>query len=264
MLPALFHSLLLAQAVSGPASGLVPLEQARLDLCLDQARGDPGAAITEAGTWLSEAGGPERSYPQQCLGYAYTMLLRWEAAERAFLAARELEGATAHLRRAQLATMAANAALAEGRADAALVALALAATDAAAAGDAGLRSVVETDRARALVLQGGEAEAEAVLAAARTLDAQNALAWLLSATLARRLGMLDEAQGFIQTAVALSRDYPENGLEAGVIAMLQGREDAAAASWRSVIELEPDSVTADIARRYLAQLAEPAAEAASE
>ena len=256
MLSALFHSLLVAQA----ASAAVPLEQARLDICLDRARGDPAAAIAEAGTWLSEAGGPERSYPQQCLGYAYTMLLRWEAAERAFLAAREQESERAYFRRARLATMAANAALAEQRADAALAALAIAATDAAAAGDAGLRSVIETDRARALVLQGKQAEAEAVLAAARTLDAQNALAWLLSATLARRLGKLDEAQSLIETAAALSPDYAEIGLEAGVIAMLQGRDEAAAASWRSVVEAEPESPTADIARGYLAQLAEPAAE----
>ena len=259
MLP-LFHSLLIAQA----AAGLVPLEQARLGLCLEQARTDPAAAITEASTWLGEAGGAERSYPQQCLGYAYTMLLRWDAAERAFLNARVLESGSAYVRRAQLATMAANAALAEERADAALAALALAATDAAAAGDAALRSVIETDRARALVLQGNQGEAEAVLAAARTLDAQNSLAWLLSATLARRLGKLDEAQGFIETAVALDPDHPEAGLEAGVIAMLQGREDAAKASWQSVIDIDPETVPADIARGYLAQLAEPAADEAGE
>jgi Flp pilus assembly protein TadD len=254
MLSALFQSLLFAQA----AAAQVPLEQVRLNLCLDHARSEPAGAITEAGTWLAEASGPERSYPQQCLGYAYTMLLRWDAAERAFLAAREAESANAHVRRARLATMAANAALAEGRGDAALAALALAGTDAAATGDAGLRSIVETDRARALVAQGNQGEAEAVLAAARTLDPQNTLAWLLSATLARRLDKLAEAQQLIETAGALSPNLPEIGLEAGVIAMLQGREDAAAASWRSVIELEPDGATAETARGYLAQLAEPA------
>lgn len=256
MLAALFHSLLFAQA----AYPAVPLEEARLELCLARAREEPAAAITEASTWLAEAGGAEKSYPQQCLGYAYTMLLRWEAAERAFLAARELEAETEYFRRAQLAAMAANAALAESRAEAALVALALAASDAAASGDAGLRALVETDRARALVLQDNESEAEAVLAEARTLDPQSPLTWLLSATLARRLGKFDEAQGFIEIAAALSPDYAETALEAGVIAMLQGRDEAAAASWRSVIEVEPDSVTSEIARRYLAQLDEAAGE----
>lgn len=256
MIATLFHSLLLAQA----ASAMVPLEQARLDLCLDKARADPATAMVEASTWLGEVAAPETSYPQQCLGYAYTLLLRWDAAESAFLAAREAELEPNRFRRAQLAAMAGNAALADNRPDAALAALGLAATDAAIAGDAGLRAVIETDRARAMVMQGSEGEAEAVLAAARGFDAQNAFAWLLSATLARRLGKLDEAQGFIETASALSPDYPEVGLEAGVIAMLQGREDAAEASWRSVVAIEPGSEAADTARGYLAQLAELSAE----
>jgi len=260
MLPSLFHSLLLAQA----ASAQVPLEQVRLDLCLDKARGDPGAAMIEASDWLAEMSGTAESYPQQCLGYAYTMLQRWEAAEQAFLAAHEAEPEVNRFRRAQLATMAANAALAENRADAALISLAIAASDAEAAGDAGLRSIVETDRARALVLQDRTGEAAEALAAARELDAQNALAWLLSATLARRLGNLDEAQGFIATASALSPDYPEVGLEAGVIAMLQGREEAASASWRSVVAVEPTSEAAATARGYLAQLAEPSDEETAE
>jgi tetratricopeptide (TPR) repeat protein len=257
MLATLLHSLLVAQA----AAAMVPLEQARLDVCLDKARADPATAMAEASTWLGEVAAPESSYPQQCLGYAYTLLLRWEAAESAFLAAREAELEINRFRRAQLAAMAGNAGLADNRPDAALAALGLAATDAAVAGNAGLRAIVETDRARAMVMQGREGEAEAVLAAARGFDAQNALAWLLSATLARRLGKLDEAQGFIETASALSPGYPEVGLEAGVIAMLQGREDAAKASWESVVAIEPNSEAAATARGYLAQLAEPAAEA---
>jgi len=256
MFSALLHALMVTQA----AAGLAPIEQVRLEQCLDRARSDPATAIAEAGTWLGEADGALRGYPQQCLGYAYTLLLRWDAAEGTFLAAREAEPESNGARRARLGVMAGNAALADGRADAALAALALAASDAAAAGDPALRSIVETDRARALVAQGNEGEAEAVLAAARTLDAQNALAWLLSATLARRLGKLGEAQAFIETAAALSSDNPEFGLEAGVIAMLQGREDAAAASWRSVIALVPGSEAAAAARGYLAQLAELAAE----
>lgn len=251
-----FYALLFAQA----GSAMAPLEQVRLDSCLDKARADPATAMAEASTWLGEAAAPETSYPQQCLGYAYTLLLRWDAAESAFLAAREAELEINRFRRAQLAAMAGNAALAGSRPDAALTALGLAATDAAVAGNAALRAIIETDRARAMVMQGREGEAEAVLAAARGFDAQNALAWLLSATLARRLGKLDEAQGFIETASALSPDYPEVGLEAGVIAMLQGREDAAKASWESVVAVEPGSEAATMARGYLAQLAEPAAE----
>src|SRR3990170_1721441 len=148
MLASLFHSLLIAQAASAGAS----IEQARLEVCLDHARADPATGMAEAGTWLSETVAPETSYPQQCLGYAYTLLLRWAAAESAFLAAREAELEINRFRRAQLAAMAGNAALADNRPDAALAALGLAATDAAVAGNAGLRAIVETDRARAMVM----------------------------------------------------------------------------------------------------------------
>ena len=254
--------LMLAQDGAAPPP-LPPLEprtvaEDRLAICLDRARTDPTTAIVEASAWSGEASDADTSYPQQCLGLAYTMLLRWEAAERAFLAAREASADP--FRRARLATMAANAALAQDRSIDALASLELAGNDAAVAGDDGLRAMVEVDRARAQVVQGREAEAEATLATARTLDAQSPFAWLLSATLARRLGKLDEAQGYIETAAALSPDYPEIGLEAGVIAMLAGRQDAAEASWRSVVALSPDSEAATSARSYLAQAAELSAE----
>lgn len=234
---------------------------ARLATCLERARRDPTTAIVEASTWAGEGTSSDPGFPQQCLGLAYTMLLRWEAAERAFLAARE--SADDPFRRARLATMAANAALAQDRGADALLSLDLASADAAAAADDGLRAMVEVDRSRALVLQGREAEAEAALEAARSLDAQSPFAWLLSATLARRLGKLDAAQGYIETAAALSPDYPEIGLEAGVIAMLAGRPDAAEASWRSVIQLEPGGEAAASARAYLAQLSALSAEEAA-
>lgn len=257
--------LLLALAQGAAAAAPAPavprtLAEDRLTVCLRQARTDPTSAIVEASTWLSGASGADASYPQQCLGLAYTMLLRWDAAERAFLAAREAAGADDHFRRAQLATMAGNAALAGERPVDALTALELASGDAASAADNGLRAMVEVDRSRALVMQNREAEAAETLASARTLDPQSPFAWLLSATLARRLGKLDEAQGYIETAAALAPDYPEIGLEAGVIAMLGGRHEAAEASWRSVIALAPDSAEAASARSYLAQAAEIGAE----
>ena len=159
--------------------------------------------------------------------------------------------------------MAGNAALAEGRGAAAQIALELAASDAEASDDTPLQAIVQVDLARALVLQRDTARAETTLANARTLDPQNAYAWLLSATLARRLDKLDEAQGHIETAASLAPDYPETGLEAGVIAMLSGNEEAAARSWRSVIELEPEGEAAATARGYLAQLDTPAEGAAA-
>jgi tetratricopeptide (TPR) repeat protein len=249
--------LTLAQpAVAAPVPPPAPrtLAQDRLDVCLDQARNDPTTAIAEASAWERDTAGENRSEAQQCLGIAYTALLRWEAAERAFLAAREAAPAAALFRRAQLAAMAGNAALAEERGAAAQIALDLAASDAEASGDTALQAIVQVDLARALVMQNDTARAEASLASARTLDPQNVYAWLLSATLARRLDKLADAQSYVETAAGLAPDYPETGLEAGVIAMLSGNEEAAARSWRSVIELEPQGEAAATARGYLAQL----------
>ncbi|MBT2135424.1 hypothetical protein KK137_13890 [Croceibacterium sp. LX-88] len=253
--------LTLAQAAAEAPGPPVPrtLAEDRLIVCLDKARQDPTTAIVEASQWSEQTSGADRSYPQHCLGMAYTSLLRWEAAEQAFLAAREALGQGDPYRRAQLAAMAGNAALAQERGAAALTHLNLAASDAEASGDAGLRAVVEIDRARAQVLLGQDAEAEATLTSARTFDPQSPYAWLLSATLARRQNKLDQAQSYIETAAKLSPGYPEIGLEAGVIAILGGREDAARASWQSVVDLAPNSEEAITARGYLAQLSEPAA-----
>ncbi len=46
------------------------------------------SAILTANGWFVESSGAERSFPQQCMGIAYTRLLRWRAAEHAFLSAR--------------------------------------------------------------------------------------------------------------------------------------------------------------------------------
>jgi hypothetical protein len=251
---------LLAQdAVAAPTAPRTVAED-RLTVCLRHARTDPTTAIVEASTWAGEASGAEASYPQQCLGLAYTVLLRWDAAERAFLAARDDTGESEHFRpraagddgrqcRARRAAPGRCARFARGSRE-------------RRRRGRGQRPALDDrgGRARAQVAQGREGEAEATLAAARTLDSQSPLAWLLSATLARRLGKLDEAQGYIETAAALSPDYPEIGLEAGVIAMLAGHREAAEASWRSVIELAPDSEEAASARSYLAEVAQPAAE----
>jgi tetratricopeptide (TPR) repeat protein len=234
-------------------------DEARFEECLKQARTDPATAINTASQWAGEADGESAAYPQQCLGHAYTSLLRWDAAERAFLTAREALGAGQREWRARLALQAANAALAGTRADAALFDLSLAERDLGDA-DAGISAMIESDRARALVAAGRESEAVAALDKARMLDPQSPNAWLLSATLARRLGKLAEAQGFIETAAKLAPGYPEIGVEAGVIAMLAGNQDAARTSWQSVVALAPNDDAATAAKAYLAQLDELAKE----
>jgi len=258
MIAAALFALAQPAAVAAVPSAPRTLAQDRLDLCMDKARTDPTSGIAEASAWERQTGAADRAEAQQCLGVAYVALLRWQAAEQAFLAAREAVPAADPFRRAQLAAMAGNAALAENRGAAAQIALQTALADAEASGDGPLQAIVQVDLSRALVLQGDTARAETTLASARTLDPQNAFAWLLSATLARRLGKLEEAQGLIETAAELAPDYPETGLEAGVIAVLSGKEEAAAQSWRSVVALDPDGEAAKTARGYLAQLETPA------
>ena len=74
----------------------------------------------------------------------------------------------------------------------------------------------------------------------------------------RRLDRLGEAQTAIERAALLAPGNPDIGLEAGVIAVLAGREDAARQSWQSVLELAPDTPAAATAKDYLAQLGDAA------
>ncbi|WP_054531465.1 tetratricopeptide repeat protein [Erythrobacter sp. SG61-1L] len=269
MIAAAFLFPLLAQAAAPDIAEFstyqIPptLEQDRLTVCLDQARNDPSTAIVTASAWLGEALDAERSFPQQCLGIAYTRLLRWKAAEDAFLGARADVPETNPAQRGRFAAMAGNSALAEGRYDDALTDLGFASGDAASAGDAMLAGDIQIDRARALVGLGRAAEAAAALADARRDSPQNSDGWLLSATLSRRDGDLESAQAQIQTAAGLDPVNPAIGLEAGVIAALSGRDDAARKSWQSVVQTSPDSAEAQTARDYLAQLNEAPAPAAA-
>ena len=160
--------------------------------------------------------------------------------------------------RARLGAMAGNAALAQGAFEQALTTLDLARNEASGAGDIRLTGEIAIDRARALVALKRNDDAAKALVEARTTAADNALAWLLSATLSRREGKLAEAQAQIAAAAELAPRDPEIGLEAGVIAMLAGNEAAARRSWQSAIDTAPQSQAATTARGYLAQLAAPA------
>jgi tetratricopeptide (TPR) repeat protein len=244
----------LALFAAQATSALSLAEQGRLQACLDQARRDPASAIVSANAWLGEASGAGLALPQQCLGQAYVSLLRWDAAEAAFLAARDASADDGL--RARLGAMAGNAALAAERWNAALAALGTAQVDAAAAGDPALAGSIAADRSRAMVALDQLEAAELTLERARADAPQNAEVWLLSATLARRQGDLAAAAALIATAGALAPDDPRVALEAGVVAVLAGDEEAARGNWELVQELAPASPEAATAAGYLAQLAE--------
>ena len=258
MLSLIFPVLLAQAAVEAPPQTPPPTTaETRLAACLAQVRGPADVAIDTADRWLSEAKGAEQAMPRQCLGTVYSRQGDWVLAERSFLDAREAVPAAQAARRARLAAMAGNAALADGRNEDALEALALAQGDAGRAGDAALLGEVEVDRARALVPLDRLKEAEEALANARRDAAQSSDAWLLSAALARRQGNLADAQRYIETAADLRPIDPEIGLEAGLIAALSGREEAARKSWQSVVDADPSGDSARTARGYLAELGTP-------
>jgi tetratricopeptide (TPR) repeat protein len=222
----------------------------RKQQCLEIAEQTPADAEASASAWLAAAQESEKAVAGECLGVAFSRQDKWAEAETAFLAARD--ASADKVLRARVGAMAGNAALARGDAAAALTALDIAHAD--AAGDASLTGGIAIDRARALVLLKRSDEAEAALAEARTAAPDNAQAWLLSATLSRRMNKLSEAQAQIEKAAALLPVDPEIGLEAGVIAVLAGRSEAARKSWQSVLTTAPDSEAAVTAKGYLAQL----------
>ena len=185
------------------------------------------------------------------------MLIRWDAAETAFAEAAQVAAAGDPVRLAALRGQAGNAALAGNHAD-----RALAHFDAALvqpSGDPAARGQLHLDRARALVALQRPDEAQLALVAAQRDAPDEPLVWLLSATLARRQGDLAAAQRMIEVAASLDPKDPDIGLEAGVIAVLDGRDAAARQTWQSVRLTAPGSPAAETAKAYLDQLA-PAAQ----
>jgi tetratricopeptide (TPR) repeat protein len=224
-----------------------------LERCFDQIEQDPARAHSLAQIRRAETTGTDRVLANHCLGIAASELGLWDDARAAFVAAREETPADEPRTRARFAALAGNAALAGGDSDGALALLSQAEADAQTAADATLGALAAIDRARALVALGRSDAALGALDAATILAPKRAEGWLLKATLLRRLERLDAAQTAIATAATLAPTDPEIGLEAGVIAVLAGRDAAARQSWESVIALGPGPA-ADTAAGYLAQL----------
>lgn len=245
-------------ARADPAPAEVNPASAWLQSCFDQITEDPARAHTMAQIRRTETTGIDRVLANHCLGTASSALGLWDDARAAFIAARDETPADETRTRARFAALAGNAALAGGDPEGALLLLSEAEDQARAAASAPLEALAAIDRARAMVTLGRSEEALAALDAATTLAPDSGEGWLLKATLLRRLDRLGEAQAAIERAAPLARGAAgtgaEIGLEAGVIAVLAGREDAARQSWQSVIDLAPGTPSAAAASDYLAQL----------
>lgn len=232
---------------------------AKLRECLDGIYVDPNAALTRADGWAATASAADKPLALRCRGTALVALSRWDEAEASFAAASQATPVPNHEGRSRLAAMAGNAALAKGNHQKALTHFDTARTEATAAGNTMLAGDIQVDRSRALFALGRKDEAAMALDEARNASPDNAEAWLLSATLSRHNGDLAKAQSQIEQALGRAPTDPEIGLEAGVIAALAGRDNAARLSWQSVVRIAPGSPAADKANAYLTQLNEKAA-----
>lgn len=244
-------------APSGQEAGypllLSPEVAAKFQACLDAGIDDTEAGVRFAEAWRIDGGS---YHARECQAFAYARAERWPAALVAFeQAADEAERSGAAQDSGRLWAQAGNAALAGGDA-------AKARTDFDAALARGLpdglaKGEVYLDRARALVALGQPALARSDLDQALTFAPKDPLAWLLSATLARRMDNLPLARQHVAQAVKLSPDDASVALEEGNVAVLSGDDDVARDAWQRAEKLAPDSVAGKAAADNLGRLATP-------
>ena len=242
--------LLIQAAPAATPAARPPLDE---NTCTALAEHDPAAALRIAGRWRIAGGGVAA---RRCEGVALADQQQWSAAAASFEDAAHAAETARDPRAADCWAQAGNAWLAAGtpaRARSALdAALAAGTLTGLPLGEARL------DRARALVAVQDMEGARRDIDAALTTAGDDPLAWLLSATLARRTGDLPRAHQDIAQALARAADDPSVQLEAGNIAAASGDASGAQAAWREAVRLRPDGPLAASARTALAQFATPA------
>ncbi|MHA6718034.1 hypothetical protein ACX40Y_01160 [Sphingomonas sp. RS6] len=239
-----------ASATSSHHPAPVNGEPPRFTQCMDLATGaDPQAGVADALKWQGEQGG---MFARQCLAVAYANQQRWDSAAVAFEdAANEAEAGKDAARAAAYWAQAGNGWLAAGdpaKARGAFnAAIATGVLKGLYLGEAYL------DRARAAVAASDMAAARADIDVALAKVPADPLAWLLSATLARRMDDLPRAHKDIAEAVRSAGDDPSVQLEAGNIAAASGDAAGARAAWGKVVKIAPGSAAAKAAQAALAQ-----------
>jgi len=225
-----------------------PAQTDRYARCMDLAANDPAGGIAEASRWRLAGGGP---LARQCLGVSYAnagqlpaAAAEFEAAARAAELAKDTRSA-AYWAQAGNAWLAAKDAIkARAALDAALAAGTLSGLD---LGEAYL------DHARAQVADNQLEAARSDIDQALATASADPLAWLLSATLARRMDDLPRARKDIDEALRRSGEDASVQLEAGNIAALAGDEAGAKQAWKQAVANAPDSPAAKSAQAALAQ-----------
>jgi tetratricopeptide (TPR) repeat protein len=237
-------------ALLAQSAALPTFDEVRMRDCLTLTQTDAPSAIINANEWMKNKGG---YLAQACLAAAYSEQSQHAKAAEQFAAAAAKAGLAKDkitpalwAQAGDAALLAGDAAMAQGYLNTALTSGTL---------QSFLRGAALLNRARAFVAMGQLDPAAGDLTEARRIMPGDPAAWLLSATLARRAGTLNEAQQFIKTAAALSPSDASVALEAGNIAASAGAYDIARAQWLQTIRITPQSPAADTARRLLEQLA---------
>ena len=227
---------------------LLPL-LAQAATCPADIKADPARAVETATRWAASGGG---ALARQCLGLAFAAQEKWPEAARSFeQGARDAERA-GNKAAALLWVQAANARLAGGEPRPAIAALDAALVSGALTGP--VKGEARLDRARANVAAGDLPAARADLDEALKLVPDDPLAWLLSAALARRMGVIERAQADIAEAMRRAPDDASVALEAGRIALAAGLAPAARVAWEGAVRAQPDSEAAKLALAELGRL----------
>ncbi|NRD88500.1 hypothetical protein C8024_02015 [Sphingopyxis sp. BSNA05] len=227
----------------------------RFNQCIDQAADDPDNGLLAANKWQIEGGG---YLARNCLGFAYAEREEWAEAVAAFVLAAEGAEAADDERAAIFWSQAGNAALAGGDHAAALKYLGSALEQNSL--DGLLKGEVHLDMARIHVAMDQYDAAKQQFVLVHELVPEDPLGWLLSATLARRMGDLALAKSDIAVAARLAVTDPAIALEAGNIAYEAGDVENARINWEQAVKFGPDSPSASTANHYLGQLQASVAE----
>lgn len=192
---------------------------------------------------------PAAAAAKRCEGMVAAGGAHWADAAQAFT---DAAGAAGPGKAAALWAQAGNAWLAAG--EPARAATALDSALIAGVGQPGFdRGELMLDRARAAVAAGDLPGARRVLDQALALVPTDPLAWLLSATLARRSADAPRAATDIAKAMQLAPDDAAVQLEAGNIAALAGDEAGAKARWTEAARLQPAGPSGAAAKAALTQ-----------
>jgi tetratricopeptide (TPR) repeat protein len=230
------------------------LAQAAQPSCTEQIAADPVKAAESAQGWAARGGG---ALARQCAGLAYVAQERWAEAANAFEQAAGEAKAEEQLAAANLWVQAGNARLAGADPRGAIAAFDRALVTRLLSGPA--KGEVRLDRARANVAAGDVQAARADLDEALKAVPEDPLAWLLSASLARRMEQLDRAQADIAEAARRSPDDAAVALEAGRIALAANSPAAARSAFEAAMRNQPGGEAANAARAELDRLGRSAA-----